>query len=377
MQIILKAIVLSCFLIGLGCASKPQVPTGTSQREEEARSEYEKGLNLMDQERFKDAAKVFSKLLVDSPALEFDYVILFNLGAAQEGMKDCKAASETYRQVVRGSNRKFQRLEALSLMRMSYAYECLGQDSKVLVALLDARRLAAALPEDTAKSELPARIAAAYARAGNRAEAEKYFRLALDGIKFMQVKYKDSMHMGDKLSEALFFMGKSNVSEAEFRRNPVAQIRGLELMQTYLLQAAELGSPKWSGRAVDEILGTYNRLWNMTQSIETDGATEPGLKKRLTADLRQEVIRSTLKSVRSLRAQRLPSRSEAGESRRLFARLAEEDRRLSNVLAEMGPTSGLTSEAERRQGLKATGRVENAQETELEKATKNRSKGRP
>jgi len=145
-------------------------------------------------------------------------------------------------------------------LRQSYAYECLGQNDKVIIALADVRRRQKVLPEDTAKAEVPARLAAAYARAGNRKEAERFFREALEGVKFLQLKYKDSILLADRLSESLFFMGRSNVSEAEFLRDPVSQVKGLELMQLYLLQAAEIGSAKWSGRRKRNFRQLFPRL---------------------------------------------------------------------------------------------------------------------
>lgn len=340
-----------------GCVHEKAKEIPPSTADFKAKSEFEKGLKLMDRERYADAVKVFESILIQTPATEFDFIVQYNLASAQEGVKDCKSAAEGYRQVARGAARKFSRLEAMALLRLAYTYECLGMDNKALVALIDVRRRASALPEDTMKAEVPARMAAAYARAGNRKEAEKYFLEALDGIKFLQVKYKDSLALADKLSEALYFMGRSNVSDREFKKNPVSQIRGLQMTQIYLLQAAELGSAKWSPRAVEEILATYQKIWQLTQDVEDVEGTDPGMKKRLTADLRQEILRQTLKSVRSLRAQRIPSRTEAGESRRLFARLEEEDRRLTSVLSEVSSGSMLTPEAEGRQGLKADGRV--------------------
>lgn len=354
------------------CAGKPAEVATYNEREEKAKIEFEKGLKYLDQEKYPEAIKVFKKILVQSPALEFDFVILYNLGAGYEGLKNCGAAADSYRQVARGSSGKFQRLEALALLRLSYTYECLGQDNKALVALLDVRRRSAALPEDTAKAEVPARLAAAYARSGNRPEAEKYFRLALDGIKALQVKYKESVQMADRLAETLYFMGRSSVSEDEFKKNPVPQIRGLQLMQLYLLQAAELGSSKWSGRATDEILGTYEKLWLLSQTLGTPESGDAQAEKQKSSELRADVLKETLRSVRVLKAQRLPNRSESSEMKRLFNGAVERERQLISVLAEVEPANPRTPEAERRQGIKAEGRVKNSSETALERQARER-----
>ncbi|MGE0762842.1 MAG: tetratricopeptide repeat protein [Bdellovibrionales bacterium] len=354
-----------------GCSSNSI--KGYDPSAENAQVELERALKKMDEDRPAEAIKMLEKILVKAPATEFDFVVLYNLGAARESTKDCKGASENYREVARGSAGKFQRLEAVSLLRLSYAYECMGRDDKVLIALLDTRRRARALPEDTAKAEVPARLAAAYARSGNRAEAEKYFKEALNGIKYLQVKYKDSRGLGDTLAQTLYFMGRSHVSEADFLRNPVGQIKGLELMQLYLLQAAELSSPKWSGRAVDEILGNYARVWRLSEKLDVAQSEDKAIQKQQRQSLRADVLKETLRSVRVLRAQRLPSRIETQDVQRLFNNLESEERKILAVLGDLGVQTPLTPQAEKRQGLKAPGRVKSPSDSILEEEAKKRA----
>ncbi len=355
-------------LVSAGCgSSKKSYNLAAANREEAAKEKFDRGIKAMDQERYAEAAKIFEKILVDSPAEEFDFIVMYNLAAAQEGMKNCKPAVDTYRQVAKGAVGKFPRIEALALLRMSYAYECLGQNDKVIVALADVRRRQKVLPEDTAKAEVPARLAAAYARAGNREEAERFFKEALQGIKFLQVKYKDSISLVDRLSESLYFMGRSNVSEAEYLRNPVSQIKGLELMQLHLLQAAEIGSAKWSGRAANEILNNYARVWKYFEKLEAPESSDATLRERDRDRLRADVLKETLRSVKVLKSQRLPSRQENANVAKLFQGLDQEERKLTAMLAEVGPHTNLTPEAEGREGLKRQGRVKSAQKSELEK----------
>lgn len=367
MRMLLTAMAAVSLLV-TGCAGKKTTTEGLTTREEEARDEFQRGLKLLDQERYAEAAKVFDRILIQSPAEEFDFVVMYNLGAAHEGLKNCKTAADSYKQVAKGSAGKFPRLEALALLRLSYAYECLGLNEKVIASLMDVRRRRKHLPEDAAKSEVPARLAAAYARMGNRTEAEKYFKEALNGVKFLQVKYKDSIVLADRLSESLFFMGRSNVSENEFLRNPVAQVKGLELMQLYLLQAAEIGSSKWSGRAVNEILGNYSRVWKFMEKLDAPENPDPTLRIRDRDKLRSDVLRETLRSVRVLRAQRLPSRQESAPVAQLFQGLEREERKLAAMLAEVGPYTDLTPQAADREGLKRSGKVRANEKSPLEKA---------
>jgi hypothetical protein len=354
-------------LSAAACGGKQKSAESYSTRADVSQEAFQRGMKALDEERYTEAARIFEKILVDSPAEEYDFVVMYNLGAAHEGLKNCKSAADTYKSVAKGSAGKFPRLEVLALLRLSYAYECLGQNEKVIVALMDVRRRVKHLPEDAAKSEVPARLAAAYARMGNRKEGEKYFKQALQGVKFLQVKYKDSILLADRLSESLYFMGRSHVSENEFLRNPVAQVKGLELMQLYLLQAAELGSAKWSGRAVNEILGNYSRVWNFLEKLDAPENSDPSLRVRERDKLRSDVLRETLRSVRVLRAQRIPNRQESAPVAQLFQGLEREERKLTAMINEIGPYTDLTPQAADREGLKRPGKVRASKKSPLEK----------
>lgn len=349
----------------MGCASS--TPTIEQEaKEQNARDDLDRGLKFLNEEKYRDAIKIFKKLTVQHPAQEFDLIVLYNLGSAYEGLQECQNAHDTYRQIVGASAKKFLRLEAMSLLRLSYTQECLGQHNKVAGTLLDVRKRASAIDEDIVKAEIPARLAAAYARTGNRTEAEKYFKEALNGLKFLQVKYKDSLSLGDRLAETLYFMGRSNISEPEFKKQPVPLIKGLKIMQIYLLQAAEIGSPKWSNRAVDEILAAYKKISDYTLGLNVELQDDKTLQRRAQRDLRNQVLIETLHSVRVLRAQRMPGRNEGPEIKKLFGFLDREELRINSLISQLGVDTELTPEAEIREGLKSQGRVRADQESVLE-----------
>jgi hypothetical protein len=66
---------------------------------------------------------------------------------------------------------------------MSIMYECLGQDTKAITSLLDARKRGKDLPFETQVAEIPGRLAAAYARMNNRTKALEYFNQASEGLR--------------------------------------------------------------------------------------------------------------------------------------------------------------------------------------------------
>lgn len=144
------------------------------RQNEEARKLFERANTFLDAEDYKSAVKYFKKLLGQYPSSNFELLALYNLGTAYEALNLCGSAVNRYRRILRTSSGKFPRLEAKAMFRLSYAYECLGRDDKVVASLLDLRKRASQLEEAEAVAELPARLAAAYSRLGNDVSAKKF-----------------------------------------------------------------------------------------------------------------------------------------------------------------------------------------------------------
>jgi len=109
------------------------------------------------------------------------------------------------------------------------------------------------------------------------------------------------------------------------------------------------------------------------EKLEAPESTDRAITERERDRLRAEVLKETLRSVRVLRAQRLPSRQENANVIKLFQGLEQEERKLTAMLAETGPHTGLTPQASEREGLKRQGKVRSAQKSELEKANEKAS----
>src|SRR5262249_40470130 len=152
------------------CTSAPKrnstIPT------ESAQSRMEDGMKALQRSDFSTAANAFDRMLVQKPASEFDLIVLYNDGVAHEGLGECKRASELYRKAITGASAlRLARVEAESYYRLSLAYECLGDDQKTIVSLLDTKKRSKNLAPEIANAELPARLAVAYARIGQRDKA--------------------------------------------------------------------------------------------------------------------------------------------------------------------------------------------------------------
>jgi len=353
------------------CSSTEKKTLKQSIQEEKEIKLFEEGLQHLDAERYEQAIKVFEGLRQNHSGSKLDLVVLYNLGAAFEGARNCPKASEIYRQVARSAKSQ-PRIEVSALFRLGYVYECLGEDNKVVVSLVDVLRRSKHLDEDTARAELPARLAGAYARLGNRQEAEKYFKQALKGIQFLQAKHKESRQLADTLAQSLFLMGKPNVSDRDWKENPVRQLKGLALTQLYLLQAAELESPKWSRRAADTIMESYDLVWKNLDSFSAEDVSDPQARSLAIKRQKQELLREALRSMRALKAQRIPRSQESMIIQNLFSDLENKERKVESQLTALGPYIPLSPEGEKISGLKRTGRVQSEKLSPLEKKAKSK-----
>ncbi len=336
MQSFLK-LILSVALLA-ACASK-KVNTATEVGEEEPNPAFDRGLKALEHERYAEAAQIFDKLLVAKPGTERDLVILYNSAAAHEGMGHCQKAVERYREVVRSSNGKFIQIEAQSLFRMSIMYECLGQDTKAVTSLLDARKRGKDLPYETQVAEIPGRLAAAYARLGNRDKALDYFAQASEGLKKI-VARTNNHRQKELLGRTLFLMGQLNHSQRNAEAQPGSYMQSLSMQQPYLLQAIEMDHPVWSKKAAEDLQLGYENIWK----FKIDSVEE-----------RRAFYTRGLQTIQELKKIRLPGAGSLTGP--VFAELDRTEAKLNAELTKIAEINKLTPAAESREGLKRQGRL--------------------
>lgn len=331
-------IILAILLCGLAaCASK--LPAIDASDDEKGNPAFDKGLKALEKENYVEAAAIFDKILVAKPGSEADLVITYNSGAAHEGQGHCAKAAERYREVVRASAGKFKHLEGTSLYRLSLMYECLGQDPKTITALLDAKKRGKELPFETLQAEIPARLAAAYARIGNKQKAVEYFAEASEGLKKI-VNRTQNHKQKELVARTLFLMGQLNSGQRSASVSPSSFMQSVSMQQPYLLQAVEMDHPVWSKKASDDLKLAYDIIWRF--NIENP-------------DQRRELYTRGLQSVQELRKIRLPNSN--AEVNAIFAHLDATEGKLQTELAKVAEYNRLTPDAEGREGLKRQGKL--------------------
>lgn len=319
------------------CASSKKIELEGAN---EPNPDFQRGLRALEKEDFSQAATAFDRLLVARPATEMDLLTTYNSGSAYEGMGQCSRAAERYREVVRSSMGKYARLEALALFRLSLMYECLGNDNKTITALLDAHKRGKELPVEVDRAELPARLAAAYARMGNRAKALEYFNQASDGLKAVLGNGTTARAQKETLSRTLYYMGHLNPAQKQGDADPNGFLQSLSMQQPYLLQAVEMQTNPWSRKAADDLASAYDTMVRFR-------IAEP--------DKRSQYYTRSLQVIAELRKIRLPDGGAKEDE--IFAKVDRTERRIQSELASVAATTKLTPDAEKREGVMREGRL--------------------
>jgi tetratricopeptide (TPR) repeat protein len=328
-------------LIVAGCASSPTGSNGAAPSES-AQAKMDSGTKALSQENYGEAAQIFDAILVQNPASEFDLLASYNSGVAYEGLGECKKASERFRQVATGSANKFQRIEAEALYRLSMTYECLADDKKTISALLDARKRVKFLPHETADAELPARLAAAYARIGQRQKALEYFKEAGNGLKLALTQAGGTTNKIQQqfAARTLYSMGQLTTSQRSLMLDAKSFLQSISLQQPFLLQAAEINVAPSSRKAADDLIFVYENMQKLTPNKEAE--------VRAFYEL-------ALQDIAEIKRIRLPNKGVMVEE--IFNKIDVQESRIRQALMSQSEITPLTQDAERREGLKRQGRV--------------------
>lgn len=360
------AIVTSCSQL-----PKPNTEAGfESQEKDNEQTTFKTALKYMESEHFEAAIVELDKILKDDPNSEFGLVALFNKASALEGLEKCQEASVLYRQVVNLSGKKFPRIEAQSLFRLSYCFECLGQTVKQIASLKDALKRKQFLTSDVAEAELPARLAAAYAKNGDLKTAEKYFSLSQKGLKDIYKDGESPSNRKELIAKTLYFMGRMQPNLETLPQHANAYVGSLRYLQGYLLKSSEMGSRDWSPRASKNLKDAYLAIWQALNhppsfSKSTDeGETENNLKM-----WKIRLARDILENIQILKSMRFPDPAEATEVQSIFSEIELQERKVEIYLADLATGNDLTPDAKRREGLRRQGRTKTSQSI-LEKTSK-------
>lgn len=294
--------------------------------------------------RYEDALKLFREFQTRHPQSVFFESA--RLGEAQSlvGVGRFNEATELYRDVYLKTQKDHPEIAGLALYYMSFAYEALGDDLKMVAALLDAKKRASHLPIEIALAQIPARLATVYARQGRDPEAFAYLNEAERGItKVIQSHGKD---MGpDWLPKIYVEMGSASTNQLSVD-NFEQFIGGQRIVQVYLLKALKQNNPNWSSQGQQRLQTTYRDLYTLLESVKSD--------RQLQADLGGSFVdlMDQAELYKPLSDQKMNSYEQD-----FFSYLTEVRKKTEEILYGSGETMTLTEESKRLNSIKRSGRV--------------------
>lgn len=214
--------------------------------------------------RFEEALALFREFQARSPRSVFFESARLGEGQCLEGLGRPQEAVNLYRDVFFKTEKYKPEIAALALYRMSYAYEALGDDLKMVASLLDAKNRGNFLPVEITRAQIPARLAAVYARQNREAEAMGYLHEAEKGIsKVIAARGRDVKP--EWLAKIYVEMGSVSTNQLSVESFEDF-VKSQKTVQVYLLKALKQNDPTWSARALKQLQETYQSLFILLES---------------------------------------------------------------------------------------------------------------
>lgn len=309
-------------------------------------AELIQALKQIDASEYEAALTTLDQFLQRQPTSPWTQSASFHRGRALEGLGRPSEAADQYRSVVRASEGIAPKLQAMSLYRLSFCHEAMGDDQLALAVLHDLQTRTKSLPKEISDAELPARLAGAYARVGNFDKAVSYYRSAEAGILRLR---RGISGVPEWLPRTLYSMGTISTRAVSWEDFETA-LRPIARSQIYLLQAAELGIEPWSARASRDLITAYTNLWKVIESPPKIAASEPVLAQRSTQESQLTRAEILYENLQELKARSLATESDHGAeaSREALNFVTDLEKKIRKLFDVRRPGEGLTREAKAR-----------------------------
>ncbi len=319
----------------------------------EQETELQKADLALESMYFQNAEKMYADFQTRFPNSVFFQRAQLGRAKALEAQEKWAEAAELYRQTIESTRSRQPEITAQALYEISFCYENLGDEARVLSSLQDALKLKTYLTAEQAQAEIPARLAASFNRMGRIKDAEQYFQQADKGIQQIRAT-RGSEATTVWLSRTYYHMGIFSTHQLSYE-NLQASLDTLQMVQTFSLLSAEAGGEPWSKMAANGLTANYRDLWRTIQQIPLNKAMDRGAAQREQMDRQESFTGQMLTLINELKSYRSPERGGSNsESDELFMALAKLEKQAQDFLYSMKERNPLTPESEKRSGLKRT-----------------------
>jgi tetratricopeptide (TPR) repeat protein len=208
--------------------------------------------------------------------------VRFLRATALEELGRWTEAAATYNAISAISEKNQPEISAMSIYRLSFVYEALGDDQRVITTLFEAAKYHKYLPPEVINAEIPSRLAMVYAKENNAKEAQKWLGEADRGLK-KTLETRIEALSNDWLAELYFNMGSISTQQLS-NDNIITIIKGQAAVQKYLIRALQYNDPIWSAKALKKLKGTYMDLWKAIENSPEPSGYEPLVALKLKKD---------------------------------------------------------------------------------------------
>lgn len=341
-----------------GTSSRPNVDTSAKPDPVVVAAQEEQLINAqieLEKQEFKYAKSLYEKFLKQHPSSVFYAAAELGLGKSLAGLEEWALAAESFRRVIEFT-RSFQpAIAAEAYYQISFCYEALGDESRLLAALLDANKLQTHLKDATRSAEIPARLAACYKRMGQEKEAKKYLSQAEDGAKRIRTQ-TDLTKTREDLSRTYYMMGFFSTNQISLE-NVQGALDTMELMQIFLLRSIELESQIYSKKSLDLLKTAYRDIWQVALNMPLNKSLDVGAAQRERSDRQVDIAAKLLARLTDLDSYQAAEADKIVMIKDLWTYMSDFRGTLSSFISTQGESLPLTPEAQKRQSLKREGVV--------------------
>lgn len=191
-------------------------------------------------------------------------------------------AAATYSAISTISEKNQPEISALAIYRLSFVYEALGDDQRVITTLFEASKFHQQLPMEVINAAIPSRLAMVYAKANNAKEAQKWLLEADKGLQRTLASRTEPL-TDAWLAELYYNMG--SISTQQLSNDNISTIiQGQKAIQKYLIRSLQYKDPIWSAKALKKLKGTYLDLWKAIESYPEPVGYEPLVAQKMKRD---------------------------------------------------------------------------------------------
>lgn len=236
----------------------------------------------MQKQKFETVLNLAGQFKSDYPySLKLQRVRFLEANALEEVGRWTEAAA-TYKAISVFSEKNQPEISAMSIYRLSYVYEALGDDQRVITTLFEAAKYHQYLPIEVVQAEIPSRLAMVYAKQNNGKEAQKWLGEADAGLK-RTLEGRTEPLTGEWLAKLYYNMGSISTEQLSME-NILTIIQGQGAVQKYLIRSLQYDDPVWSAKALAKLKSTYLNLWKAIETYPEPSGYEPIVAQKMKKD---------------------------------------------------------------------------------------------